>query len=397
MMSRSSKFSRILKGELDMDWEARTAELVDVAVNNPINYLLVKLVSSCNINCSYCYWFRDPAVLEGPRLLSVEVENALIKSINQHFSDVDISTFTFLFHGGEPMLFPKKRMLRLLRELKMAGERHKVNVRFAITTNGLLLDQDWCAICYAFGVSVTISFDGPTHDARRLDKSGEGTAHRVLSSINFARSHGIAPGILSVCDPEVSGKDFYNYMVNDQGLNRFDVLLPDADCDSHPPSIFGFYSGLFDAWYANYQKDRVEIRTFTAIIRGLLGLSTGVESFGYGVIATNTLLPNGMLEPLDVLRSNGGGFTTTSCDITKNKLQDLTQDSRWIQVARSSATLCEKCRGCKFSMSCGGGFLPNRWSKENGFLNPSSYCSDIFRLYEYIWSKLDGDYGFTGG
>jgi hypothetical protein len=39
----------------------------------PISQLLVKVASRCNIDCSYCYWFRDAAVYDKPKLMSADV------------------------------------------------------------------------------------------------------------------------------------------------------------------------------------------------------------------------------------------------------------------------------------------------------------------------------------
>ncbi|WP_081070928.1 radical SAM protein [Burkholderia territorii] len=374
--------------------DTSTNNIIESAAAKPINYLLIKLSASCNIKCTYCYWFRDPSVLQGHPLLSEEVADALINRLREHFRKFNLKTFTVLFHGGEPLLFPKKRMLSLLRRIREVGSEFETTLHFAITTNGLLIDEEWCAIFRSFNISVTISFDGPTHDQRRLDKKGNGTASKVVDAINFSRAHGIPVGILAVCDPSQDGREFYRYMVSELGLDRFDVLLPDVNNDQFSPSLFEFYADLFDIWYDNFNHDEVEIRTFRAIIRGLFGLSPGVESLGYGVIATNTLLPDGSLEPLDVLRANGSGFTKTNCNIITNSLQDLTKDSQWLRVAHASVSLCQRCRDCEYAYACGGGYLPHRWSIANEFLNPSSHCNDLYRLFGHIWQRIIGDYKF---
>ena len=36
------------------------------ATPRPFAFVLVKLASRCNINCTYCYWFRDAEVYEKP-------------------------------------------------------------------------------------------------------------------------------------------------------------------------------------------------------------------------------------------------------------------------------------------------------------------------------------------
>ena len=39
--------------------------------------------------------------------------------------------------------------------------------------------------------------------------------------------------------------------------------------------------------------------------------------------------------------------------------------------------------------ACGGGYLPHRFSKENGYNNPSVYCDDLYATYEHIASALE--------
>ena len=41
--------------------------------DQPITQLLIKVAARCNIDCSYCYWFRDAAVYSKPKLMSEEV------------------------------------------------------------------------------------------------------------------------------------------------------------------------------------------------------------------------------------------------------------------------------------------------------------------------------------
>ena len=41
--------------------------------DQPITQLLVKVATRCNIDCSYCYWFRDAAVYDKPKLMSTRV------------------------------------------------------------------------------------------------------------------------------------------------------------------------------------------------------------------------------------------------------------------------------------------------------------------------------------
>ena len=47
----------------------------------PIAQLLVKVATRCNIDCSYCYWFRDTSVYSKPKLMSPDVQHQLLQRI----------------------------------------------------------------------------------------------------------------------------------------------------------------------------------------------------------------------------------------------------------------------------------------------------------------------------
>ena len=47
------------------------------ATQRPFGFVLVKLASRCNINCTYCYRFRDAQVYEKPAVLTLEAEDAI--------------------------------------------------------------------------------------------------------------------------------------------------------------------------------------------------------------------------------------------------------------------------------------------------------------------------------
>jgi uncharacterized protein len=38
--------------------------------------------------------------------------------------------------------------------------------------------------------------------------------------------------------------------------------------------------------------------------------------------------------------------------------------------------------------ACGGGYLPHRFSRDNGYDNPSVYCDDLYATFEHIQTTL---------
>ena len=71
----------------------------------PISQLLVKVAARCNIDCTYCYWFRDAAVYNKPKVMSPEVLDQLFHRIEQHVARYSLVEFPIILHGGEPLLW----------------------------------------------------------------------------------------------------------------------------------------------------------------------------------------------------------------------------------------------------------------------------------------------------
>ena len=73
--------------------------------DQPISQLLVKVATRCNIDCSYCYWFRDTAVYDKPKLMSADVLHRLLQRIEEHLAEHSLVDFPIILHGGEPLLW----------------------------------------------------------------------------------------------------------------------------------------------------------------------------------------------------------------------------------------------------------------------------------------------------
>ena len=99
-------------------------------------------------------------------------------------------------------------------------------------------------------------------------------------------------------------------------------------------------------------------------------------------------MPDGTLEPLDVLRIAGDGSTKTEINVFNNALQDIQHDVRWREAFNASLNPCEICQNCEFLDSCGGGHLSTRWSAKRRYDNPSVYCDSYKRMFDHIWNRI---------
>jgi uncharacterized protein len=365
----------------------------DIANNLVFDYILVKLAARCNIACKYCYWFRDESVYDKPRVLDIKAENAFLEKLEKHIVKYKMDSFFILFHGGEPLLLGKERFQALCQKLRNLEKELNFKLKLAITTNGILIDDDWAKMFKDYHVSVTVSIDGPKsiHDKNRIDFQYRGTFDKVLLSFNILRSNGIEPGVISVCNPDIDPKEIYDFFLNILDVKAFDILVPDANHEDHPKSIAHFYKRLFDLWYDDYSHEDVEIRYLHSIVRGLLGFESHSESIGYGPISTMTMLTDGSLEPLDVLRTAGNGITKTNLNIFEHEFQDIKRDPTWIEVLNASLNLPIVCQECPYKQACGGGHIASRWSKKNRWNNPSVYCDDIKNIMGHIWNRISRD------
>lgn len=356
--------------------------------------LLVKLAMRCNIACTYCYWFRDAEVMRAPALLSEEIEDALVTKIERHLVEHELDEFSLTFHGGEPLLFPKRRFAALCKRLREVQARTAADLRLHTTTNGILLDSEWVSIFRDHDIRVALSIDGAaaTHDRRRLDLYGRGTWTRALQGLDLLRAGGLEPGILAVCDPNSAPDALVDALIDDLGVRSLDVLVGDATHeDPRPPSVGEWYCRLFDRWYDDLAARDVEIRLFSGIIRALLGATSGTQSLGVGGITTATLTTTGALEALDVLRITGDGSTRSLIDIRTHELQDVDLNPLWREVLLATSMPPTPCSECSVRAICGGGHVASRWSNNRRLDNSSVYCKDYKEIIAHVWSRIAPD------
>ncbi len=353
-------------------------------------FVLVKLASRCNIDCTYCYWFRDAEVYRKPAVLTAEAESAFCERLEQHITEFELDRFNLVFHGGEPLLFPKHRFVELLKKLKGIEDRTGCWIERGVCTNAILIDQEWAEILKTYEVDVSVSLDGPPeiHDKYRVDFKGKGTHADVLRGIDCLRANGIEPGLISVCNPATDPEQILSYVVEQLGIKQFDILPPDATHSDNPPPISDYFIKLFDAWFDKYAAQGVRIKTLDSMIQGLLGNLAVSDTVGLGPIETVTLMTDGSLEPLDVLRIAGDGSTKTDISVLANSLQDIQGDPRWLEAFEASFGLCDTCLKCEYLDSCGGGHLAQRWSQERRFDNPSVYCESWKRIFSHLWKRI---------
>jgi uncharacterized protein len=367
--------------------------------------LVVKVAERCNLNCSYCYMFNggDLSYRRRPAIMSTETVDAMMSRVVTHCRRHNLSKFTFILHGGEPLLAPKS-FYRYFVERARTALADKVEPRFALQTNGTLISKEWCLLFLELGIGIGVSLDGPKdiNDRQRLDHKGRGSFDRVLAGWDLAVSYGLKPGLLAVIDLNADPLDVFG-LVKELYPSTVDFLLPDATHDKLPPGYSkssrstdyaDWLLKIFDAWIADGNPN-LKIRVFSNIMRSILGWDDGFDALGTGDNEVLVVESDGELQPVDVLRFCSEGITLTPYNVATDELDDAFQHPMVRLYHKSHKHLCSTCNVCTLRDICGGGFLPHRYSAINGFDNPSVYCRDLIKLitgvHHWFLSQLPAD------
>jgi len=153
-----------------------------------IKAMCLHLAHDCNLRCRYCFAGQGP--FGGDRsLMSFEVGEAALDFLIKHSGSrkhVEVD-----FFGGEPLL-----NLAVLKKLVDDGRdkaaRAGKEIKFTVTTNALLLNEQIAGYLVKEGLSVVLSLDGrpEVHDAMRPFPSGNGSYDIVASNIKkFIEEH----------------------------------------------------------------------------------------------------------------------------------------------------------------------------------------------------------------
>ena len=151
--------------------------------------------STCNIDCTYCFFLSKDALYPNEKhRMSDETLSQYIRQLLESHRTPEV---TIAWQGGEPTLMKLdffRRAVELAHTFKKPGQ----TVRHTFQTNGILLDDAWCAFFREHDFLVGLSVDGPReiHDTYRLDRRQQGTFDKVMKGWSLLRKHGVDFNIL---------------------------------------------------------------------------------------------------------------------------------------------------------------------------------------------------------
>lgn len=148
--------------------------------------LVLGLTERCNLDCGYCCYSGkfEGQRTHGPRVMSFEIaKKAIVTLLGQELARGE--KYPITFYGGEPLLeFALMRRCVEFSE-KYAAE-HGKRVRFSLTTNGTLLNDEIVDYLVEHDFLILVSLDGPKepHDRYRKFPNGKGSFDTVAKNLH---------------------------------------------------------------------------------------------------------------------------------------------------------------------------------------------------------------------
>ncbi len=347
--------------------------------NYTIKALCLHVAHTCNLNCSYCFagqgkYKGDRAVMSletGKRALDFLIEN----SGTHHNLDVD-------FFGGEPLLNwdVVKALVAYGREQEKI---HGKNIRFTLTTNGVLLDDEVTEFCNKEMHNVVLSLDGrkETNDRFRKDYKGNGSYDMIVPRFKkFAEARGDKEYYMRGTYTHHNA-DFLNDILHmaDLGFTKLSmepVVVPPSDpcalTEEDKPLLYAQYEQLAEEMIKRNKEGKgftfyhymINLTGGPCIYKRVAGCGSGTEYLA--------VTPWGELFPCHQFV---GDNEYSMGDIWKGVTNTALRD----RFASCNAYTRPECENCWAKLYCSGGCAANAYHATGDISGTYSYGCDLFK------------------
>nr|WP_279382542.1 radical SAM protein [Acanthopleuribacter pedis] len=360
------------------------------------------MAERCNLACPYCYYFFQENNPNANRpLIDRETIVHLAQWLRRGAHDLALKNLFLGLHGGEPLLLPKKRFDEYVGILRQHLD-DRVDLAISIQTNGTLIDAEWIDLFEKHRIIVGISLDGPEplHDASRPDHKGRGSYQatvRGLRLVQEAVAAGRLPptGILCVANPEHDGEAVARHIIEDLGIDSFNLLLPREGHDSpiwrDQQKWIAYFRGVMKAWQASARDEQgrrrqVVIYLLSRMVSAMTNERRATENDWLQAGKQNiiTISSEGHIQLDDNVIALDDRLCRTDQTIFDTELLEFVSGDLWQELVHAVQTVPTQCSVCDWLRSCRSGYLYNRYSKQNGFLNASAACETLDALHHML-------------
>ena len=371
---------------------------------------------ACNLGCDYCFYREKINFFseDNDFRMSDEILEAYTR---EYIRSQPGDTVVFEWQGGEPTLAGLDFFQRALNFQKQYNTGKQISN--SLQTNGILLDDEWCAFLKKNNFLVGLSLDGPEaiHNTHRKDKNGYPTFSKVFSALKLMQKHRIDVNVLAAVTRESSKHPLEIYRFFREANVRFIQFIPVVERNADPkarqlgiplavpPSItqvetstavtpwsvkphqFGeFLIRIYDEWI-RHDVGEIFVMNFEWSLGAWAGTRPGMCHFS-AQCGQNLIMEH-----------NGDIF---SCDhfmypdfcignIREWELLEKIQSRKQIAFGEAKETgLPEYCRRCKVLFACRGGCPKHRFSvTPEGKPGLNYLCPGFKHFFEHIRPSME--------
>ena len=350
----------------------------------------------CNLDCQYCYFLSKERLY--PDSSFRMSENMLEEYTRQYIEAQQVPEVTFAWQGGEPTLMG----LEFFEMAVRYQQKHKkpgMRIFNSFQTNGVLLDDAWCAFFKANDFLIGLSVDGPRelHDAYRVDKGGQPTFERVMRGRACLEKHGVDFNVLCTVHAANGdhGLEIYRFF-RDELKTNFVQFIPIVERANETGFQEGsavteravtaeqygrFLIDIFDEW-VRHDVGRVYVQIFDIALAAWSGGRPGLCIFEETCGAALALEHNGDVYSCDhFVEPNyrlGNLQFIPLADMVGSKQQ-------WEFGQAKKNTLPQYCRDCEVRFVCNGGCPKDRFiNTPDGEPGLNYLCAGFRAFFNHI-------------
>ncbi|MGY6031153.1 anaerobic sulfatase maturase [Phytobacter sp. AG2a] len=356
--------------------------------------------SVCNLDCQYCFYLEKEKLYPDRNNNFRMSESTLENLVQQHIAAQEIDEVIFAWQGGEPTLmgidFYRKAVAL---QKRYANGKRVINT---FQTNGVLVDDRWCAFFkeHAFLVGISIDGDAVMHDKWRVTRSGKPTHKKVEQAIYSLRRHGVEFNTLTVVSQANASQalDVYRYLKN--AGSQYMQFIPlvergnitgDGKQLAHPKESqtqvmpwsvgsmqFGkFLSAIFDVWIRE-DIGNISVQLFEQTLAAWCDLPPQVCIFAPRCGSAFALEMNG-----DVYNCDHYVYADYKLgNINQTSLKEMNNGAQNLDFAENKyRNLSGECHSCPWLFACYGGCPKHRFLPSLSGDTKQNYLCEGYRYF----------------
>ncbi|AMO58348.1 hypothetical protein GZ77_21740 [Endozoicomonas montiporae] len=373
-------------------------------------HLMAKPTSyQCNLDCDYCFYlekevfFNKRAENKGKEKITHMSDEVLRNYIKQYIASQDTPMVDFTWQGGEPTTAGLDFFKRAIEyQKKFAGDKQITN---SLQTNGVLLNDEWCAFLKEHNFLVGLSIDGPEelHDHYRVSQGGKPTFKRVVKAIECMKKHGVEFNTLTVVN-NVNVKHplkVYNFLKEigstftqfipvieqmEVGVENPMLIFPKSQSEkklmpfSVDPEEFGdFMIAVFNEWI---RKDvgKIYVQMFDNALATWIGQPANLCIFREECGSALVVERNGDIYSCDHYVYPEYKLGNIS---DKNVHKVATQKAQQ-KFGKDKSNVGEICEKCEYRFACNGGCPKHRIHPNSDGSSQNHLCPGYKKIFRHM-------------